>query len=75
MKKPPTLAGIGGGNSKRSGSLLLIGQVKPISPEFQDPDTLPIAAQRQRAWWRASLRRRLTPAELSLIVIDGGRDG
>ena len=38
------------------------------------PDTQPIDALRQRAWWRAVCRRRLTSAEISLIVIDGDRD-
>ncbi len=33
-----------------------------------------IDALRHRAWWRAVCRRRLTPAEISLLVIDGDRD-
>ncbi len=37
-------------------------------------DTLPIDAMRRRAWWRAVRRYVLTPAEISLLVIDGDRD-
>ena len=39
------------------------------TPDIQTTETL-----RRRAWWRAVCRRRLTPAEISLIVIDGDRD-
>ncbi len=38
------------------------------------PKAIPIDAMRRRAWWRAVRRYVLTPAEISLLVIDGDQD-
>ena len=46
--------------------------IGPVAPVDWD-DVQSIGAMRERAWWRALRRYRLTPVELSLIVISGGR--
>ena len=52
--------------------LAAVEKVQDLVGSLTEP--LTIDAMRHRAWWRAVRRYALTPAEQSLLIIDGDRD-
>ena len=81
MKPPPPRLWGDGGALRRSGSLLLIGNLSqtafppqaPSPPDHQVDDRCPALGETRAQWWRQWRAGNRLPAERRVVVLPGGR--